>query len=144
MYQLGKAGKLTYDSNDFFYKVGATMPSRLYDWPTDAMCKSTSGAIPLASRMYFTPQSDYALGAGSATSADYKSMIQKLKTWTGLTPTASRVVGNTTAFTIGATKVSYFDEQLALEGGDANVAGAAQAYQQLLDVLSNILSFFNR
>ncbi|MFZ2719646.1 MAG: peptidoglycan-binding domain-containing protein [Minisyncoccia bacterium] len=145
MYQIGKAGKLTYNSNDFFYKVGATMPSRLYDWPTEASCKTTSGAIPLASRMYFTAQNDYALGAGSATSGEYKAMLQKLKTWSGgLTPTASRAIGTTASFTVGAMKVSYLQEQLALEGANANVASAAAAYQQLIDVLSDMVSFLGQ
>lgn len=145
MYQIGKAGKLTYDSNDFFYKAGATMPSRLYDWPTDPSCKATSGTIPLASRLYFTPQSDYALGAGSATSAEYKSMLQKLKTWSGgLTPTASRADGSVGTFTIGATKIVLAEESLASGTSEANVASAAAAYEQLIEVLKNIVSLLGQ
>ncbi|MBY0539393.1 peptidoglycan-binding protein [Patescibacteria group bacterium] len=56
----------------------------IYNWAGQATCANTSGAVPIASRWYYNPGSNY-FYAYQKTDSNYSTLVSKLQSMTGLT-----------------------------------------------------------
>jgi hypothetical protein len=55
----------------------------IYNWAGQATCANTSGAVPIASRWYYNPGSNY-FYAYQKTDSNYSTLVSKLQSLTGL------------------------------------------------------------